>query len=330
MSNLIYPKRFYNEYQKNRFLNEANESEKVLFTRLFSRAFIDEKRLDKDLYDFSLPEIKSFLNRLNPTKFSTARMYCYFVQKYIDWAIKEDLRKTNINPLVGMIDDDFINGFIDESKETLFDEDTINEIIEDCKNDQDAVIIKLIFEGVGGEGLEELLNLREKDVDEENNALLLTNKDGSTRTLKVSDECIKLVKYALAQKEYYKRNGEVSENSRSKTIALVDNDYVLKTGITKNEGEGKADKFLVYRRLSVLGELFEKPYLTFTNIRDSGMLKMAKDLLERDGKLEKEQYIEISERFNIGKIRLNGELQYNYFTYKKTFLNEETIKKIYG
>lgn len=113
-------------------------------------------------------------------------------------------------------------------------------------------------------------------------------------------------------------------------IYLVRNDYVLKTGMTRNDGEGKADKYLVYRRLATIGELFEKLYLTVTNIRDSGMLKMAKDLLDERGKLEKEEYHLICERFNIGKIRLNGELQYNYFPYKKTFLNVETIQRIYG
>jgi hypothetical protein len=329
MSNFQYPKRFYNEYQKKRFLNEANESEKVLFTRLFSRAFIDEKRLEKDLYDFSLPQIKSFLNRLNPSKFNTARQYCYSVSKYIDWAIKEDLRKNNINPLIGMIDDDFVNGFIDESKETLFDEYTINEIIEDCENDQDAVIIKLIFEGVGGDGWSELLNLHKDDI-LEGNCLRLTDKNNTTRTLKVSHECIGLIYSALEQSVYLKNNGQVSNSIKSKTLNLVKNDFVLKKKITKNKDEGKVSKFHVNKTIEKLAVIFEKPYLTPTNIRDSGMLKMAKDLLERDGKLDKKQYNEISERFNIGKTKLNGKLQYNYFRYKKNFLNEETIKKIYG
>jgi integrase len=327
----MYDMDFYNEYQKQRYLKSVTENEFPFHERLLRRASISENVYNKDLYDFNLPEIERFLKYLKPTKLSTSRNNAYIVNNYITWANAQKLRQTNINPLSGIMDDEFFNKFVDEAKKTLFTEDEIDYIISKTVNFQDKVILRLIFEGVTGDGVEELLNLREKNIDYENNRLLLTDKDKSTRIITVSDKCMALIRGALNETEYLSKNGDTND-SKAKSVKLVKSDYVLKTGMVgKNrDGEVKADRYLVFRRLTTLREFFDEPYLNVTNIRDSGMLKMAADLYYERGKLDKEEYEVIWKQFNLGKIVLNGEQTINYFPYKKQFLNVETIEKLYG
>jgi integrase len=327
----IYDMDFYNEYQKQRYLKTLFENEFPFHDRLLRRVSITEKIYNKDLYDFSLPEIERFLKYLKPTKLSTSRNNAYIVNSYITWANKQMLRQTNINPLSGIMDNDFFKKFIDESKKTLFTEDEIDYIISETVNFQDKVILRLIFEGVNGDAVEELLNLQEKNIDFDHNRLLLTDKDKSTRIIEVSDKCMVLIRGALSQIEYQSRNGNANE-SRAKTVKLVESDYVLKTGkVGKNrDGELKADRYLVFRRLDTLREFFDEPYLTVTNIRDSGMLKMAADLYYENGMLGIEEYEVIWKQFNLGTVMLNGAETINYFPYRKQFLNVETVEKMYG
>lgn len=76
------------------------------------------------------------------------------------------------------------------------------------------MIIQLCFEGVTGHGVAELVNLQRENVDFEKKQLSLTDDDGPERILKVSEDCLNLVKGALEQTRYYRRNGEVSDNIR--------------------------------------------------------------------------------------------------------------------
>jgi integrase len=326
----IYDMDFYNEYQKERYLKTVTENEFPFQDRLLRRVSITERVYDKDLYDFSLPEIERFLKYLKPTKIATSRNNAYIINNYITWANAQKLRQTNINPLSGVLDDEFYKKFIDESKKTLYTDEEIDYIISQTVNPQDKVIFQLVFEGVTGDGVEELLNLRERNIDFDNNRLLLTDKDKSTRIIEVSEKCMTLIRSALNQTEYLSKNGD--SEARARSVKLSESDYVLKTGkVGKNrDGELKADRYLVFRRLDTLRDYFNEPYLTVTNIRDSGMLKMAADLYFDSGKLDKEEYEVIWKQFNLGTIVMNGEETINYFPYRKQFLNVETIEKFYG
>ncbi|OPH61803.1 hypothetical protein BC351_00755 [Paenibacillus ferrarius] len=329
--NKIYDLRYYNEYQKMRFLKTVSENTTYhqLCSRLLGRVSRLEEMYDKDLYDFSLPELERFFRYLNASKISTSRMNIQAINTYIEWANVQNLRKTNINPLTIIMDDDYFRSFIDESKQTIFSEEEIDDIVRECKNAQDAVIIQLMFEGASGTGLDELLNLQRKNIDFNHNRLLLTDSDESTRILEVSEKCMKLIQEALDQTVYQKNNGVFESDRGSAEISLVENDYVVKsTKLGKLKSFEKADKFLVHRRLAVLGDpdMLDKPYLSPKNIKYSGMLKIAKDYYLRDGSIEKQCGDEIGSKFNIRK--LNGE--YVIMPYKRDFINIDTIRKVYN
>lgn len=90
---------------------------------------------------------------------------------------------------------------------------------------------------------------------------------------------------------------------------------------------GKADSHLVLRKLRLVADWMGQPHLTATNIRNSGMLYYAYKLYKDRGKLEKEEYDIICERFDI---KMNSLGYYNISRQKNDFLNVKTIEKIYG
>jgi hypothetical protein len=130
-----------------------------------------------------------------------------------------------------------------------------------------------------------------------------------------------LIDEALSDSTYYKRNGMMDDapsNVRTFTD-LVDNDFVIRSSITKTDSINQpVDKFVIYRRVSLLGELLTIPNFNAKNIVRSGMIYMGYELLKESGKLGKEEYKEIAERFKI-----------NTMPALKEIVNEETIKELY-
>jgi integrase len=330
MANTKHKRHFYNEYQKQRFLNTVpSKNEYEPFHLLLGRVGTTEEIYGKDLYDFSLPEIERFLIYLKPNKFSVSQYNINKINRYINWANEQHLRQTNINPLqVIGIDDEYIRKFIDPSKKTLFTSDEIEYMIAETVNAQDKALISLIFEGVVGKNCAELCNLQYHNIDFDNLNILLTNKNGSTRIIGISNECINHVDAALKQTEYIKKNGQVSITTKSPINQLAKSNYVLKNSIRGNNI--KMNQQSILQRLNMLREYFEERYFTLTNIRDSGMLKMAADLYFESGKLDKEEYEVIWKQFNLGTVINNGEETINYFPYRKRFLNTGNVEKLYG
>src|SRR5690606_19637412 len=213
--------------------------------RILSRAKVLEEQFETDLYNFNLYQIENLLHYMNPSTISASRSNFYIVQNYISWGIEHDLRDNNLNPLETLSETTYLKKFIDDTKKNLYTKDEIDKMIKVCNNAQDSFPVLGIFEGIyGTAGYDELLNLTKHDF-LENNTLRL--KDGDTsRTIRVSDECIELARRALNEKTYLKKNGEASNNMRSSDEAnLVDNDYVLKNVDTRSKDDGRGEKHLI-------------------------------------------------------------------------------------
>lgn len=324
--NKLYDLKYYNEDQKKRYLKTVadNETQYWLCARILGRVSRAEEMFDKDLYDFSFTQIERFLFYLNPSKLNTSRMNVYAVNNYIEWAISQDLSKTNINTLNIMMSEDYYKGFIDESKQTIFSEEEIEDMVNESVNPIDKVIFQLLFEGISGSECEELLNLQRKNIDFDNNRLLLTESDGSIRILEVSEKCMVLISSALEQTVYLKSNGLYEGARGPSEIDLISNNFVVRGIVSsRTDTSKKADKFLIYRRLKALAkpDIFDKPYLTTKNIQRSALLKIAKDYHLKNETFGDNFWKDICKRFNLTEATAKS--------YKKDFLNIETVNKIY-
>jgi len=328
MANVIYQHGFYNETVKNDYLFLFHSATSRTFSRLFKASQALEAEIGQDLYDFDEEQLRRLLRALAPAKRHASRQNGSTLTNYLDWAMQRNLRLT-ANPLHN-VSPDWYDQFVDDSHKQYFTEDELETIVAGCRNAQDAVLIKLLMEGVGGDGNSELLNLAIHDIHPPTNELTLRSADGSVRKMSVSKACIELCLRAHAQSTYLRRNGQVSKRAKVTTANLVVNDYIVRSSVTQTGHLQHAQKNIVHRRMSVLAELFGFPGLIPKNIAYSGMLILARNLLERDGKLEKPQYDTICEVFNVSQSQIKGKYGYKHYRLKNEFLHRDKIIELYG
>lgn len=310
----------YNESTKNEFLSSYPENTRTTYNRIFVNSYELEESKQRDLYDFNVSELSEVLLGLAPKTPAASRTNGRIIAAYLDWAIEKGLRKNNINPFK-KANPKWFDQFVQDIK-IFINESELKKIENLCENAQDACIIRALFEGVSGMGMAELCNLKKNDVDFENYILHLTDYDGSKRDLKVSAECIRLIDQALRQTQYTKRNGEMDNpnGNLSEYMDLAKNNFVIRNAIAHTDNyNNHVDKHTIYRRVDVIRESTGFPYLTPKNIVKSGMIKMAYDLIEKYGELNKELYQEVANRFKVNIIST----MYDYINY-------DQMQSLYG
>lgn len=327
----VYSGEMYNEEIKKQFLERyEEESTRNVYARIFYHSHLIEEGYGKDLYDFNIEEINDLMRSLNPLTKASARTSASMIRTYIDWAISR--RQNNLNPL-DLVDSEWYESFLDDADSLYFTKDQIDEILSQCRNYQDAVIISLLFEGVSGKEVSELRNLKITDVNQNTNELTLhNNKKDEARTIKVSDQCIKFIMGAYNQKDYLKGNGDLDPDKKvyKPTHDLIETGYIIKAAKTRTETIGAVTAHLIYQRLIGLSKYFDMPHLSkVKSIQQSGMIWMAKKLIERDGELGKEQYIEICKHYNYATRKsANGDTEYIWGRLKE-IVSRDLVDKMY-
>lgn len=315
----------YNEDIKKEFLrNYENQQTQNTIKYILYKSYSIEKILNKDLGNFNVNEIGQVVSSTNPLNASVGKTNLRFIQQYLKWYSSKGLRISNLLPLDGLDVSVWIEQFIPKRK-IYFSETEINNLISELVNYQDKAIICLLFEGINGHGVSEVLNLKESDIN--GRILKLNDSKFESREVEVSGFCHDLIIGALAEREYALQNGTLTKGN--KELNLVENDYVIRPVDRKTKNpDAPSDKHTIYRRISVIGELFDLPYLTVKNIERSGMIKYAKDLIEKHGELGYDQLSEVAERFGVRKVSVNGYEMFNS-TILREYINEQNIKDLY-
>jgi integrase len=299
----------FNPEIKKRFIEESDykAETKVLLAPLFSKTFKTESFYNKDIYEMSDSEIGEVLNDLEATSYAAIASRTSYLIKYVDWCFKEKYLNTNINNVklhLGKSNmENYIKNFALKFKYMNLEQ--YNDILEFCNNAQDRAIFVLLHNGgrgrqIKGNSLEELRNLKEEDIDKDNNTITLTRDNGETRTIEVESSDIETLLDAYNQEKYLKNNGIASEwmEARKNTdMELMDTGYVFRP--TKKGELGKISKQIVSQRLTVIREQYiDNPYISITNIWQSGMIEYAKQIKQEKGSnLVKQDYIEVCKRF---------------------------------
>jgi site-specific recombinase XerD len=299
---------------------EYKEGTIKIFQRLFKVSQVIEDELDKDLGDFSRDDLRRLGFMYMPKTAASSAANITYIQKYIDWCIDKKFRR-GLNPLIS-VDTEWKRQFANASTKRFWTDRELDKIIESRNNAQDAVIISLLRNGVRGIGNSELLNLNKRSIDEFNNKLHLVDDNDNKRTIEVSEQCIKLCKQAIQETEYEKMNGNPDPNTRSMVAQLVDNDFVLRNANTRTVHVNEADKNIVHRRLTKIGDELGEINFIPLSITRSGMLEMAKNRFVANGKLTDEDLIEVAIQFDE---KSDGAI----YRMKTEFLNEATIKELY-
>lgn len=282
----------YNPELKEQFLNTINEKTRQSYRRIFTITFKHELMLNKDINQFSLKEIEKVLWSFKSRTRNTIESYGRIISSYLNWCVKIGLISKNV--MEDMKPDDFEKFIHDEP--SYISEEQLRKIEDMCNNYQDAVILRLLFIGVGGKRLSEIRNLKISDVDFENKRLRLIDalkEDEKGAPLKyterfidVDERTLSLIKGASNQRIYLKRNGEITpteHNNIRPFTDLVQNDYVIRPSITKTDNYyAPVDKFVIYRRLNMIKDTLGLDRFNAKFIQQSGMLYFANKIVEGD------------------------------------------------
>jgi integrase len=329
----IIEKKLYNGELKLKYLSNQLPATQAVYLRVLARASEIEKSTGIDLHDFNLNQIEQLLKLLKSTKLSTVMHSGALIQSYIRWAIELGLREDKINPLDAVASGEWYKQFVNTIVKTLFSEDEIDNIVDGTINFQDKVVVRALFEGIYGKGYSELLNLKLSDIKEDtlDTRLIDETSEGiKTRIVLITPFLYELFKTANNETEYLKNNGIFSEYTRKKTSELIMNEYIVRTVIhpkARSLNNVRSESALINRRIGKIAEWHGQEGLTPTNIRNSGMLKMAYDIYKVKNDLDKNDYYLICKAYNVGRTK-NG--SYIYSRMRSDFLNIENIKEVYG
>lgn len=321
MSNVIYDDRMYNEEIKQEFMEQYGEGTRKILQRIFRISRPLEEDLGKDLYDFNRDELRRLFFLFGAKTAYSSKANVTWIHKYLDFCSEERYLE-GTNPLDGT-GKEWKEQFVVKSIKSLWTDEELNEIINSRVNDNDAVIIALLREGIRGQANSEITNLRREDVLEKTNELRLTDVNGNQRTIKVTTDLIKLCIRASLDMEYEKLNGNPDENTKSKTAAMADNDYIVKSAITRTINLEASDKNVVHRRLANIAKEIDEPNFTPSAIFNSGQLAMMKDIyLANNGTFSDEDYEQIFKQFGEDSEQSKARI-------KSEFLNIDTLVSVY-
>jgi site-specific recombinase XerC len=318
-------KKLYNENIKIEYLMCIPENRRTVYKYALCRSYDTEDVVGKDLFEFNTNEIKDALINADHSTFNSIKLTLHVFEDYINWAIKSGKTQSNINPILSIKNDE-LKTYLSKKK-ILFSKYEIQDMQKKMVNAQDKVILQLLFEGVNGHGLSELLNLTQSDVDQANQILKLNDDKYGKRSVKVSEKCLTFVMEALNQTHYQNKNGTSMGNNPE--LPLVKNNYVLRTATTRVQNFKRADKHLIYRRISTIADFFGYKYLTAKNIEKSGMIAFAVVLYLERKKLDNLELSIIGNQFGVRKVVMNGHEIFN-FSLLKEFINATTIFDLYN
>jgi len=304
----------YNQNIKIRFLNEIRDGTKNFYEYVLSKAEKTEIILKKDVFEFNTTELDSLIKSYKNKSIQTVQSTVAVLKKYIDWAIKEGFVFSGINFLQPLECKDlykYVNLIARDMRYVTREE--LLDIVDSCNNRQDSVPFALLFEGAKGENLEELRNLKVSDCNFKTNELILTKDSGEKRSLIVSNRTMELINDAISEKEYYKNNG-AETTAKSTMFPITETEYVLR--ISGRNEVSTIKPASINARICRIGKWNGNDFITSTTIWFSGMIDMAKEIKNKNGKLVKNDYLEINRRFGYDegywfqtKVRVNDGLK---------------------
>ncbi|MXQ55000.1 site-specific integrase [Shimazuella alba] len=319
----------FNENVKNEFLKTiTNEKTAHNYNRIFVVTHKYEEDLGKDLNRFSLEQLEKILYDFEANNRHTIESYARIISSYLNWCVQQGILKNN--PLSKLTSSDFDKYVSDQ--EVFLSEKQLRRYEDQCTNYQDAVIFRLLFEGLSGNQHSEICNLKGSDVDFENNSLHLINSlkvdekgfplKFTERTIKVSDRAMELVRGAIDQKTYVKRNGLMSTAASNVRDFhdLVENQYVVKAAVTRNKEEVNVptDRYVIFRRIRLITQILGVEHVNAKIIQRSGMLYLANQLVQDGEEITIDDLKIVANRYNLK----------TYFNLK-SFLTLENIRKVY-
>ena len=301
---------YYNNDLKEEFLNEAENSMiKHVLSLPLRKAKDTETLKNKDLYEMSREEIGEVMFDLASSSTRAAYNNLIRIEEYIKWTISKGYRSSNILPLEGVDRMEWARQFASPYKTFVFNRKEIEKMVGELVNYSDKALFLCLFEGIGGTGNVEIINMRIKDITEkdgQNYATLYSSSEdrdeGKSRTIPISTLLASILHRTDTEKEYIAYNG--MDLSKYMPHSLYEESPMIFKKMKRGTQGGSLTGVFVNRRFDLYKEVFDNGNLVTGNIKNSGIMHMANELYKRDGEFRTEHLQIIGEHFNTSLIKL--------------------------
>lgn len=271
--------KIYNEELKNRFMEQYPDSTKMAYEIIFRKTAKTEEQLGKDLCNFNFSEIDGLLYSIGAKTVESLVSAVSVLSGYTDFCILEGYVPTKMNYYRQFTDKELLKKYLNRfavKNMYLKNKQELQLIKNICDNAQDEVVFALLWEGVMGEGLEELVNLKIEDVDFENNRIHIEGKH--ERIITVEQDTIDSIQDAIEERFYIRKN----ETNGDSNMLLNITPYVIRPVVRKITDK-KVKPGVIRNRIMRIAELYDNPYITPTNIQRSGMIYYIKKMMQEKG-----------------------------------------------
>lgn len=290
---------------KEDFLSTLNQSTAKTVKGVLLKVDKFENAISKSVYDFNLSEVNELIeNEFSHKSVGSIRSSVSYIKKYINYCIERNL--TTLNPFEIITDySQYVDKNAMENKYLTYEE--VQEIESKLVNFNDKCMLELLFNGLKPD---ELVSLKETDVNFDEKSILATDKKGNIRKIfGCSDRCFDLIKLTINQRTYCLNNGSSysrkNPNKQYKNglgvreLAFPESVYIFKTAGSKQIDTPMEQKGL-QARVRVIREWVGNQYITVTNLYFSGILHEAYNIMRQKQEKELDRYTvaQIADKFN--------------------------------
>lgn len=269
----MYDTKTQYEINMNEYIDEVYDNEdsmKILWDRYKAHILEEEKIKGKDVSQFTREEMIGLFSSIYTTSSNVKASVYSFLSNYIAWRISA--KGDKINNVFNSINQDelcIINGNALKKKLVAIEElDYICEEFEKYYTDNINMYISLVLAryGIMGKDLCEMVNLKFKDVHEDNMIVDIISEDGVVKEYPIDEIFIKWVN--KAKEELMKEEG-------SKEV--IENSYVIaksKEALARNTRDNKANPETVYTHHNKIFKETKTRKISFNLLKKSRMIEL--------------------------------------------------------
>lgn len=269
----------YNEEIKLRYLEESrdrNTALDILGTRMFKQIAYYEEELQKDCCCFTVNEIIIYYQRKCSTSVDSLNTLNSLFKGYTNWCLARNMiednqnhyNEINLDILNNCLNYGMVNDKIITRKDLLF-------LIQNFMNASDKALLLAIFEGICGDNMSELVNLKCEDIKTKNGKHVV--KLFSGRKLEISEE---LYNYCRESQDCYVHYAENTHSIYQKNYNPSDKG-VFK--IIDAKRVQSINRKSLYNKLVRVKKIMNLNYLTTYTLLESGRIEMIRGIMKETG-----------------------------------------------
>jgi hypothetical protein len=311
----------FNSQLKEEFLKLYPENTARTYAYDLAKISESERFYNKDIFNFTYEQLEDALKSLQAKSYGSISRMISTISQYYFWANNKGLVSTKID-YSDLFFEDKISSYVwtHAIKHAYVSREEMYDICDKFVNAIDRATAILPFEGIKGEELSEMINLKYSDINFNTGETILTDLHGNTRQIIITNKrTFDILKEAQSQDVYLKKNGNAI--GKTTTSVIIDSPYVIKKTINLNPDnlkgteysedekvtagylEAKFTRFFKDKynsRGQVINEAFiNLPFLNINNIFKSGFFEFCHNLEIEKGVLSTNDYLSICQRYGI-------------------------------